>query len=264
MIRSRLAPHLKLEFEDICQETLLKGYQSINDFTWEGGDSFLRWLGGIVEHVVLNLVRRKGREKRVPMDHGPAASEVSPSKGLRRHERFDRLQKAIGDLSDDHRTDVYSLGATIYEMLTWSPPFQGKSYQETLGKIILHDPKPLRSLNPRIPGDLETIILKCLRKDPEDRHATAEALAQDLRRFVRGDPIEARPQPLLEKFGRQVWRNRGRVVAASVFILFLMTASVLYREWQEGYETKLSLYRNQVLGAVVKLEQGKSSYEARR
>ena len=95
----------------------------------------------------------------------------------------------------DHRTDVYSLGATMYEALCGRAPFRGKDHADTLSQIIERDPRPPRQLNPRVPVDLETIVLKCLRKDPGDRYGTAEALGQDLRRFVRGDPVEARPQP---------------------------------------------------------------------
>ena len=95
----------------------------------------------------------------------------------------------------DHRTDVYSLGATMYETFTGQPPFRGKDQHDTLSQIIVRDPRPPRQSNPKVPKDLETIVLKCLRKDAGDRYGTSEALAQDLRRFVRGDEIEARPQP---------------------------------------------------------------------
>jgi serine/threonine protein kinase len=85
----------------------------------------------------------------------------------------------------DHRTDIYSLGATMYELLTWRPPFKGRDHQDTLSQIITKDPLPPRKVSAQIPKDLETIVLKCLRKDSNDRYGTAEALAQDLRRFVR-------------------------------------------------------------------------------
>ena len=103
LILSRLAPHLKVEFDDVLQDTLLRGYQSIGDFKWQGEDSFVRWIGGIAEHVIRDLARRRSRAKEVSMGE-PAASDVSPSRSLRRHERFDRLQKALAHLTEDHRT----------------------------------------------------------------------------------------------------------------------------------------------------------------
>ena len=77
----------------------------------------------------------------------------------------------------DHRTDIYSLGATMYEAVTGRPPFKGRDHNDTLSQIAGRDPLELRKLNPRIPKNLETIVLKCLRKVPKDRYETAEALA---------------------------------------------------------------------------------------
>jgi serine/threonine protein kinase len=110
----------------------------------------------------------------------------------------------------DHRTDVYSLGASLFETMLLRPPFEGKSHQETLSRIIFNDPTSPRSEDPRVPEDLETIVLKCLRKDPGDRYGTAEALAQDLRRFARGDPgrVDRRPGPpgpVLTRRGFSSW-----------------------------------------------------------
>lgn len=110
----------------------------------------------------------------------------------------------------DHRTDVYSLGATFYEVLTARPPFSGKDHRDTISQIVERDPVPPRKLNPRVPKDLETIVLVCLQKDPGDRYGTAEALAQDLRRFVRGDPIERRPPGRWEILSRRARRHRWK------------------------------------------------------
>ncbi|MBI4582951.1 MAG: protein kinase [Planctomycetes bacterium] len=118
----------------------------------------------------------------------------------------------------DHRTDVYSLGATLYEMLTLQPPFRGKDHNDTLSQIIERDPAEPRKLNPRVPKDLETIVLKCLRKEPADRYGTAEALGQDLRRFVRGDPIEARPEAAADRLGRWLQRRRKSIVVAGAVL----------------------------------------------
>ncbi len=130
-------------------------------------------------------------------------------------------------ISIDHRTDIYNLGATLYELLTGQPPFLGKDHHDTLSRIIERDPVEPRKSNPRIPSDLQTIILKCLRKDPADRYGTAEALGQDLRRFVRGDPIEARPQSAFEVALRRIWRHRWRGVAALVVLALVVTVSLL-------------------------------------
>jgi len=130
----------------------------------------------------------------------------------------------------DHRTDVYSLGATLYEMLTWRPPFTGKDYRDTLNRIISVDPVEPRKLNPHVPRDLEIIVLKCMRKEPADRYGTAEALGQDLRRFVRGDPIEARPQSAVEKTLRRLKRHLRTVgVAALILVLSVVTVLLVHQ-----------------------------------
>jgi len=137
----------------------------------------------------------------------------------------------------DHRTDIYSLGVTLYELLTHQQPFRGKDHAETLSQIIERDPRPPRQLNGRVPQDLETIVLKCLRKDTGDRYGTAEALGQDLRRFVRGDPIEARPQSTEGRLGRRFWRYRAAILLLLLAFVGSTTATVLVAcawRWRSG------------------------------
>jgi serine/threonine protein kinase/tetratricopeptide (TPR) repeat protein len=154
-------------------------------------------------------------------------------------------------ISVDNRTDVYSLGATLYEALSLRPPFQGKSQQETLSKIILDDPEPLRSRNPRIPRDLDTIVLKSLRKDRADRYRTAEAFAQDLRRFVRGDPVEARPQSMWEKSARRIRRHRpGIAVALVLLVLLISLAALLLGAKRDADRLRLARYVPEVSRAA--------------
>src|SRR5205814_884687 len=82
----------------------------------------------------------------------------------------------------DHRTDIYSLGATLYELLALAPVFQGSDRQELLRQIAFEEPRPPRRVNRAIPAELETIVLKALEKNPAERYATGQELADDLGR----------------------------------------------------------------------------------
>jgi serine/threonine protein kinase len=127
----------------------------------------------------------------------------------------------------DHRTDVYSLGATLYELLTLQPVFQGEDRQELLHKILEDDPVPPSRLVRNIPRDLETILLKALSKQVQDRYATAQEFADDLRRFLNGQPIQARRPAIWERAGKWAGRHRSVVVSAAVLLVLIGLGSLV-------------------------------------
>ena len=122
----------------------------------------------------------------------------------------------------DGRTDVYSLGVTLYELLTLQPAFDGKDRAEILRKIGEDEPTPLRKLNASVPQDLETIIHKALAKEPSERYASAKELADDLRNYLEARPIRARRPSLLDRAAKWGRRHTASVAAASVILVLAM------------------------------------------
>ncbi len=133
--------------------------------------------------------------------------------------------------------DIYSLGAILYELLTGRPPFCGATALETLMQVREQEPKSPRAINPRVDRDLETICLKCLEKDPQRRYGSAEALAEDLERWLAHEPIQARPVTIPERVLK--WAQRRPAVAALVVALHLVgllgLAGILW-QWHNARE----------------------------
>jgi tetratricopeptide (TPR) repeat protein len=119
-------------------------------------------------------------------------------------------------------SDVYGLGATLYALLTGRPPFQAETVEDTLKLVRDGKPKPPGEIRRGLPRDLEAICLKCLKKKPDDRYGTAKDLADDLERFLRGEPVTARPASALRKLWMWACRRPAQAIAASLTALFLV------------------------------------------
>src|SRR5262249_21210261 len=142
--------------------------------------------------------------------------------------RYMSPEQALGHRAPlDGRTDIYSLGVTIYELLTRRPAFDGEDRIELLRKIAQEEPVRPRKLDPTIPVDLETIVLKAMAKAPADRYATAADLASDLGRFLDNRPIRAKPPGLAHSAAKWMQRNRLLVAAGAAATVLLATAAGL-------------------------------------
>ncbi len=170
-----------------------------------------RWVPKITDFGLAKLMDLAGDETRTGVILGTPAY-MSPE------------QARGGKLKQGPESDVYSLGAILYELLTGRPPFRGDSDTEILYKLVADDPVAPHRLNREVPRDLVAITLKCLEKQPTRRYASAGILADDLRRFIAGEATQARP---LSAFGlTRRWVRRNRRVAALLSMVALLLVSI--------------------------------------
>jgi serine/threonine protein kinase len=151
----------------------------------------------------------------------------------------------------DHRTDIYSLGATLYELVTLTPVFDGKDRHALLHQIGFEEPRPPRTLNRAIPFELETILLKALAKSPSDRYSTAQEFADDLQCFLEDKPIQARRPTLIER-ARKWSRRHPSVVVAGFLLLLVIIGGLVWNNWmvsEEQAKTQAALKMEKQRGA---------------
>jgi serine/threonine protein kinase len=143
----------------------------------------------------------------------------------------------------DHRTDIYSLGVTLYELLVLRAAFPSRNRQDLLRQISTEEPPAPRNLNPAVPADLETVVLKAMSKDPSDRYPTAREMAADLRRFAENRTVVARRPGIAKRIGKWTQRHRTPVLsAAAVAILACaVMAGAVALIWRQNLDLRASI-----------------------
>lgn len=180
--------------------------------------------------------------------------------------RYMSPEQASGQrIAIDHRTDIYSLGATLYELLTLRPPFEGNNRQTLLHQILNDEPQPPRVHQKSIPVELETIVLKALAKAPAERYATARDLADDLSRFLQDKPIQARRATAVQRLRK--WGRRHPTVVWAVVVLCLLTvvgslvsAEIIRQKTEAAYQRE----KMQAQEAKQRAEEAENNFQLAR
>ncbi len=163
----------------------------------------------------------------------------------------------------DRRSDLYSLGAVLYEILTGRPPFKGANPIETLRMVVNEDPLPPSRLNPAVLKDLETIVLKCLDKDRDRRYPSAKALAEDLERFVRGGQIAAKRASVATRVSKQVKRKGAAIgLGAAGLLVAVLLVAFLASGAGRGKELRALVAQGDVLARAGDVDGALSRYDA--
>jgi WD40 repeat protein len=227
--------------------------------------------GAIAEAHRRDIVHRDLKPANILLDEkgNPKVTDFGLAKMLDADSHLTRTRTVLGSPSymapeqadgDADRvveaTDVYSLGAILYELLTGRPPFKAATVMETLDQVRTVDPVPPSRFRQGLPRDVETICLKCLEKAPARRYASADELAEDLGRYLKREPIAARPTPSWER----AWKaaRRRPVVSAltgAVVVVAVIGFALVFWQWRraEGSARRERLARNEAVGAQARL-----------
>jgi tetratricopeptide (TPR) repeat protein/tRNA A-37 threonylcarbamoyl transferase component Bud32 len=232
---------------DTVAETVYKAMTGVSTLTASKGRDFFRTVAqlgvqaaGALDHAhQLGVVHRDIKPGNLLLDdrgnvwiadfglaHIPSDPRLTLTGDVVGTLRYMSPEQALAKrLVIDHRADIYSLGVTLYELLTLRPAIDGENREEMLKKIAFEEPIPPRRLNKAIPPELEIIVLKAIAKNPDERYATAQELADDLHCFLEDRPIRARRPSLQVRLAR--WSRRHKSLVASILAALLMGLVVL-------------------------------------